>query len=136
MPRSNANFGIGTLASPAPRVLHGVLLSFWASVSIAQCSAVTPRVRTSFQEALFAIDADDARVAHVVVPVGDHLHRLSSAFQFTHDLVGDAPFERHVARARAPGAAHQPARRFYCLLDVVTEIDDAGDQRGLRLRLT
>jgi hypothetical protein len=40
---------------------------FPASVSIAQGSTIAPRVRSSFQEALFTIDAEDVRVIHVVL---------------------------------------------------------------------
>ena len=40
---------------------------FPASVSIAQGSTIAPRVRSSFQEALFTIDAEDVRVTHVVL---------------------------------------------------------------------
>ena len=65
--------------------------------SIAQCSAVAPRIGPSLQKALFPIDADGVCVAHVVVPICDHLYRLPAPFQLTHDLIGDAPFERQVA---------------------------------------
>src|SRR4029077_12600290 len=74
--------------------------------SIAQRSAVSPRIGASLQESIFPIDSDRMRVAHVVVPIGDHLHRLATSFQLSHDLIGDAPLERHVAGGRAPGAAH------------------------------
>jgi hypothetical protein len=40
---------------------------FPASVSIAQGSTIAPQVRSSFQEALFTIDAEDARVTHIVL---------------------------------------------------------------------
>lgn len=99
--------------------------------SIACCGTVAAWIGAALEEPLFVVDADCMRVTHVVVPVGDHLNRLSTAFELAHDLIGDAAFERHVARARAPGAAHQPARRFDGLLDVVTEVDNAGDQCGL-----
>ncbi len=45
---------------------------FPASVSIAQGSTIAPRVPTSFQEALFTIDAENVRVIHVVL-----LHSVS-----------------------------------------------------------
>jgi hypothetical protein len=40
---------------------------FPASVSIAQGSTIAPRVHSSFQEALFTIDAEDVRATHVVL---------------------------------------------------------------------
>src|SRR5215467_13400340 len=83
-------------------------LSF--SVSITQGGTVAARIGAALKEPLFLVDADRVCVTHVVVPVGDHLHRLSAALEFTHHLIGDASFERQVARARAPGPAHEPRR--------------------------
>ena len=51
------------------------------------------------------------------------MHRLPSALQFSHDLVRNPPLERHVARASAPGTAHEPPGCFDRLLDVVAVIN-------------
>src|SRR5262245_9680935 len=97
--------------------------------SIAHCSPVAARIGPALQQTLLAIDTDGVGVPHVVVPIGHHLHGLTAALQLAHDLVRDASFERQLARARAPGAAHQPTRRFDRLLHVVAEIDKTGCQR-------
>jgi hypothetical protein len=62
-------------------------LSFQLFVSITQRGAVTSRIRAAFQESLLTINANNACVTHIVIPVGDHLHRLSSTLQFTDDLI-------------------------------------------------
>src|SRR5262245_7952824 len=95
-------------------------------VSVANCSTVAARIGAALEEAL-AIDTDGGSVPQIVSPVGDHLDGLAPPFELARHFVGDTALEGQVARLGAPGAAHQPARRFERLLDVIAEVDDAGD---------
>src|SRR6516162_9901993 len=81
-----------------------------ASFSIARGGTIAPRVGPALEEPFLAVDADGLRVPEIVVPVGDHLNGLSAPLQFPRDLIRDAALERQIARPRAPGSAHQPAR--------------------------
>src|SRR5690606_20326730 len=81
--------------------------------SVAHRRPVAARIGPALEEPLIAVDADGMGVSQIVVPIRDHLHRLSPALQLAHDLVRDTALERETARVRPPGAAHQPARGFY-----------------------
>src|SRR5262245_46254621 len=71
-------------SAPDIDVLHGALPCapyLPSGVSIAQCSTIAARIGPTLEEPVFAIDADCLRVPKIVVPIGDHLNRLSSPFQ-------------------------------------------------------
>lgn len=103
--------------------------------SVAQCSAIPTRVGSAFEEPLLTIDAYHAGVAHVIVPVGDHLHRLTAALQLPHGFVGNTSFKGHISRLRTPGPSHEPPWSFDGLLSIATKVDDASNQRDVGLLL-
>ena len=66
---------------------------FPASFSIARGSTIAARIGAALEEPYLTIDADGVRVPQIVVPIGDHLNRLSSPLQLTRYLIRDAALE-------------------------------------------
>src|SRR5262249_57680781 len=81
------------------------------------------------------IDADHLSVAHEIAPALDDLHLVAAPAKILADVVAEAILEPKRARLLAPGAAEEPARRLDRRLRAQPSVDDARDQRRLRLRL-
>ncbi|RSL15011.1 hypothetical protein EDE15_0484 [Edaphobacter aggregans] len=72
---------------------------------------------------------------HVVVPVGNHLHGLSTSLQLTHNLVGDTPLRATYCAIACPKCGPSPLWSLNRLLYVIAEIYDPSCQRDLALWL-
>src|SRR5262245_31776018 len=81
------------------------------------------------------IDADHLSVAHEIAPALDDFHLVAALAQRLANVVAEAILEPERARLLAPGTAEEPARRLDRRLRAEPSVDDAGDERGLRLRL-
>jgi len=74
-------------------------------------------------------------MAHCIVEIPRHRHRLATSLEFGDHAIGNTALKRERSRLIAPRPTKEPPRSLDCGLDIVAEINDSGNERGLRLGL-
>ena len=74
-------------------------------------------------------------MAHRVVELPCHRYGLAPPLEFGDDAIGNTALKRERSRLIAPRPTKEPPRSLDCGLDIVAEINDSGNERGLEFAL-